>query len=261
VVGSGQFGPENGPVRILRLTNSNDMLADLPPEQMGAAIAEQVVRERTGEPVETVTRVVWPSSALPGILEGWLDRYQPDVVFLRAPAYWVSYESVPLRLQRRLGPLGKWPGELGLKIGGNPRFAASRAGRAARKLMMRTIGGDTYFTAEQATSHVAAVFRAVIARESIVPAILGPGHPVDSSATSKGHERATRRVDEFDARLRAVCETLHIAFATARNVDHADSLLRADELHEGPEGQRLYGELEGHVIADAWLAAVAVQRA
>jgi hypothetical protein len=254
----------NGPtaaVRILRLTNSNDMLADLPPEQMGAAIADQIVRERTGEPVETVIRVAWPGPALPDIVDSWLDRYEPDVVFLRAPGFWVSYESVPVRLQRRLGPLGKWPGELGLKIGGTPRFANSRAGKAARKLMMRTIGGDTYFTPEQATAHVAAVFSVVLARESIIPAMRGPGHPIDSSATRKGLVRATGRVDEFDARLRVLCASLHIAFASARGVVHADSLLRADELHEGPEGQRLYGELEGHIIADAWLAAVGAGRA
>jgi hypothetical protein len=52
-----------------------------------------------------------------------------------------------------------------------------------------------------------------------------------------------------------------VAFGGAGTVDHADSLLRAGELHEGPEGQRLYGVLEGHVTADAWLAAVTAERA
>jgi hypothetical protein len=63
-----------------------------------------------------------------------------------------------------------------------------------------------------------------------------------------------RRLDEFDERLNDLCARLHVHYVTARNLQHESAFLRADELHEGAEGQRLYGELEGRLIAEAWLA-------
>ena len=241
-------------MRILRLSNSNDVLDDIPVELRAAAVAEQVVRDATGEAVETITRVVWPGPELPGIVGVWLERYQPDVVFLRAPAYWVNYESLPLRLERRLGGIGKWPSQIGLKVGGNPTFAASRAGRALRKLLVRTLGGDTYFTPREATDYVAAVLRVVLASESVIPAVRGPGQAIDSSATAKGFQRATRRVDAFDRNLAALCVGLHVPYASVRAIGHQAAFLRADEVHDGPEGQRLYGQIEGQLIAQAWAA-------
>jgi hypothetical protein len=240
-------------LRILRLTNSNDLLGNIPAELRGAAVAERVVAEATGEPVETVQRVVWPGPELPAIVERWLANYQPDVVFIRIPAFWICYESVPLRLQRRLGPLGYWPGRLGLKIGGNPGFAASRFGKTTRKLLLRTIGGDAYFTPQQVTLHVEAVLRTVLAKESVVPAVRGPGHSINSAGTARGLARAVQRSEQLDALLAAACSRLHVAYVSARAVGHDSSFLLSDELHDGPEGQRLYGEVEGRLIASAWL--------
>lgn len=209
--------------------------------------------EVTGDAVETVQRVAWPGPELPAIVARWLANYEPDVVFIRIPAFWICYESVPLRLERRLGWLGRWPSRLGLKIGGNEAFASSRVGKASRKFLLRTVGGDTYFTPAQVADCIEAVLRAVLEKESVVAAVRGPGHSINSPGTARGLARAVRRSEDLDRLLTDVCHRLHVAYASARNIGHDSSLLLADELHDGPEGQRLYGEVEGALIARAWL--------
>lgn len=218
-------------------------------------MAERIAAGKTGEAVETVQRVAWPGTELPAIVSRWLANYEPDVVFIRIPAFWICYESVPLRLERRLGRFGRWPRKVGLKIGGNETFASSRIGKASRKLLLRTVGGDTYFTPAQVATCIEAVLRTVLENESVVAAVRGPGHSINSPGTSRGLARAIRRSEELDRLLTDACNRLHVAYASARNVGHDSSFLLADELHDGPEGQRLYGEVEGRLIAQAWLKA------
>jgi hypothetical protein len=188
------------------------------------------------------------------IVEGWLDRYQPDVLFIRIPAFWICYESLPLRLQRRLGKPGKWVGRAGLAVGGNPRFAESRAGKACRRLLLRTIGGDTYFTPRQVHDCIAEVLRVASKRESLVVAVRGPGHSIDASRTARGLARSSARSETLDRLLSELCSESHVAYGSARFIGHGTAHLREDDLHDGPEGQHLYGEVEGKLIARAWLA-------
>jgi len=244
-------------MRILRLTNSNDALEEIPAELRSGAIAERVVAELTGEQVETIQRVMWPSAVLPGIVDRWIRQYEPDIVFVRTSSFWVSYESVPLRVRRKLGRFGGVPSRIGLKVGGDPRFASSRAGKAIRRMAARTIGGDTHFTVEEAARHMEAVVRVVLAYESILPVVRGPGHAFNAAGTARGLAGSRRRCDEFESILSDFCRRLHVAFAPAGSIGHQHSFLRADEVHEGPEGQRLYGEFEGALIARAWLEAKA----
>ena len=242
-------------MRILRLTNSNDLLEDIPPEQRGAAIAESMVAELTGENVETIQRVMWPGDGLPAAVGRWIKEYEPDVVFVRTSSFWVSYESVPVRMGRVLGRLGKVPRKVGLSVGGNWRFASSAPGKALRRVAARTVGGDTYFTPEGAAGHMEALLRAIVVDESVLPVVRGPGHAFNAPGTKRGLARSMRRCDEFEALIRALCEQLHVAYAPAGYIGHSMSFARADEVHEGPEGQRLYGEFEGRLIARAWLEA------
>ena len=248
-------------MRILRLTNSNDALDDISPEQRGAEIAKRLVAELTGEQVETISRVFWPSEKLPGIVERWLAEYEPDTVFFRVSSFWVSYESVPLRVRRTLGRFGALPGRVGLEVGGNQRFASSAIGKTVRRTAARTIGGDPHFTPAEAARHVEAVVRVVLARESILPVVRGPGHAFNSAGTARGLARGRRLSDELDSMLAAACERLHVPYASASYIGHQSSFARADEVHEGPEGQRLYGEFEGKLIARAWMEARAAAQA
>jgi hypothetical protein len=244
------------PLRILRLTNSADEVAEIPEPLRSAAVTERFVAEATGEPVETIARIFWPGPELPAILERWLVRYEPDVVLIRCASFWVAYESVPLKLQRSLGKPGAWLGRLGLAVGGNRTIASNRVARAARQWAVRTIGGSTYFTPEAATESVAAILRTVLAREGIVPVVRGPGHTLNAAGNKAGYERALRRNVEFEERLAELCGRLHVVYAPARAIVDSPALLMGDDVHSNIEGSRIFGELEGEAIAEAWLAAV-----
>ena len=242
-------------MRILRLTNSADELASIPEHLRPAAITDRVVSEALGEDVETIARVFWPGPELPAIVERWLARYEPDVVLIRCASFWVCYESVPLKLQRSLGRPGAWLSRLGFRVGGNRTIASNRAARAIRQWAVRTIGGATYFTPESATDSVAAILRTVLAREATVPVVRGPGHTLNAAGNRAGLERASERNADFDRRLSELCARLHVTYAPARAAVAGPGLLLGDDVHSSIEGARIFGELEGRAIAEAWRAA------
>ena len=246
-------------MKILRLTNSNDVASRLPASQLSAAIADETVARITGEQPDTTVRVIWPGPELPSIVGRWIERYDPDVVFLRASSFWVCYESVPLRIQRRLGLLGRGVGALGLRVGGHPAVASNPLARSLRTYAVRTIGGDTYFTPAEATAHVEATLRTVLSAESVIPVLRGPAHILNSSRNHAGYLRAQARVFDFERRLAALCGALHVSYVSARGpAADAESFL-PDQTHDDLPTQRVFGELEGRAIAEAWLAAVGVR--
>ncbi len=240
-------------MRILRLTNSSDVLATVPEHLRATRIAENVVAELTGEAVETEMRVFWPTPDLPDVVERWIARFEPDVLFIRAAAYWCSYESVPLRVERKLGPLGKPLARAGLKAGGS-RLARVRAFQMVRRLAGRTIGGDVNFKPEEAAAIIEAVFRRALSHEALVPVMRGPGMARDSTGTRAGLLRAQRRNAELSALLARMCQSLHILYAPVEDTFDA-APLDGDQFHSNEAGQRQQGEMEGRAIADAWLAA------
>jgi hypothetical protein len=71
-------------MRVLRLSNSDDTAGELSPEVRAWHIAGEVLAAALGEPVETTTRVIWPEPSLPDLVDRWLDRYEPDMVFSRS---------------------------------------------------------------------------------------------------------------------------------------------------------------------------------
>jgi hypothetical protein len=242
-------------VRILRLTNSNDELAAIPENLRASAITDRIVSEAVGEPVETVVRLFWPGPELPAILERWLARYEPDVVLIRCASFWVCYESVPLKLQRNFGRAGAGLSRIGFSVGGNRTIASNPAARAIRRWAVRTIGGATYFTPESATESVAAILRPVLAREATIPVVRGPGHTLNAAGTRAGLERSSARNADFDRRLADLCARLHVAYAPVREAVSAPGLLLGDDVHSSIAGTRIFGELEGRAIVEAWRAA------
>ncbi|MEP6872146.1 MAG: hypothetical protein ABI939_09910, partial [Anaerolineaceae bacterium] len=146
-------------MRILRLTNSSDLHAGVAPELRASSVMERVVGEATGETVESMVRAIWPTPGLPDRVGRWIESYKPDVVFLRATSFWCTYESVPLRIERRLGRLGKPVARTGLRLGDRTWLVERRSFKLARQAVVRTIGGDPHFTPEQASGVVAEVLR------------------------------------------------------------------------------------------------------
>lgn len=241
-------------MRILRLTNSNDVNDEVPAELRSTTVAERIVAARLREPVETTVRIVWPDPELPQIVESWLNRYEPDVVFMRASSYWYTYESVPLRLQRwrkfGLPALGR----VGANAATKPRLANNAPFRFARRMAVRTIGGDTYFTPEGAAATVEAVIRRVVARESVLMVVRGPLNPHNAAGNAAGLARSLARNERFNRLVSDSCRDLHVPFVPVMHL--ADPQLQlADEVHEAAEGHRIIGEVEGEAIASAVIAA------
>jgi hypothetical protein len=241
-------------MRVLRLTNSNDTQAHIPEPLRASAIAASTTAELIGEPVDTEIRVHWPGPTVPGLLEKWLDRYNPDMVFILASSFWVCYASVPVKLQRRYGSLGLWSSRAGFKAGNNPTVASNPIARKVRQFAGRTIGGEPHFTVDAGMDYVAALLRTVLAREAAIPVVRGPGPTLNARGDARGHTLAAQRADDFDARLADLCAKLHVTYASARTISDP-TLLGPDGVHDTIDGHHAAGELEGRAMAAAWLAA------
>jgi len=239
-------------MRLLRLTNSNDYNDEIPELLRGEAITRRLVAEAIGEDVETVSRAFWHGPKLPAKVSGWLDEYEPDMGFIRCAAYWVSFESLPLRIDRTLGRLGRWPAAVGKRLGSEPTVASNRAAVWVRRRLVRAIGGDTYFTPGEATRHVEAVLRVILAKESTIAVVRGPGHAHNTAGTARGQRRALARNGEFDEQLAALCARLRVAYVSARPAAAVAESLGRDDVHSTAAGQRAFAELESPVIAKAW---------
>lgn len=224
----------------------------IPLEQRSGAVAERLIEERLGRPVETISRIIWPDPQLPDIVDSWLDKYHPDVVFIRAASYWVAYESVPLRLQRtrKLSVLG----DIGGAVGANARLASSTPIRVVRHTAGKLFRGDTYFTPEEATATVAASLRRILARESLVTIVRGPFRPVNSSGTRAGLVRAKRNCARLESSIVAVCGELHVPFRSVAGLWEDEPPL-PDETHMQARTHAIIGKLEGEAIIHAVLEA------
>ena len=111
-------------VTILRLTHSADFDEAIPEEHRGTAVSQRRFSEVTGLEATTIAKNAWPGPELPAVLGGWLERYQPDIVFLGVNPIWFTYESVPVKLERKVKFGGHQMASVGL--GSASRFAAFR---------------------------------------------------------------------------------------------------------------------------------------
>ena len=130
-------------MRILRLTTSNDTVHQGPGSRVDWL--KRLGEEQLGEPVDIISRPVWPDSRLPAAAEKWIEREQPDIVWLVLQSFWFEYLSVPKRLERKFGRAGKVASEAGFKAADKPLIANNFVFRQGRRLLQRTLGGDPHF--------------------------------------------------------------------------------------------------------------------
>ena len=130
-------------MRILRLGTSDSILPLVDEGDRDVRIIEQAMAAEAGEPVETIAREIWPEPGLPGIIQRWLERFEPDMVSFKVSSYWFTYSSVPLRMRRlsRLGPVGPAIAAAGLKAAARPSVGNSGPFELARRGLRRTLGG------------------------------------------------------------------------------------------------------------------------
>lgn len=242
-------------VKILRMGTSEDAAGRIAEGELSYKLVEQALSEALGEPVETIVRRAWPDPRLPGKFEEFLERYEPDLVFFKVPAYWVTYESVPLRMERLLGKLGTPVKDAGLKAAGTPWLAENFAFRALRRLANNTIGGATHFTPDQVAEVVTDCMRIALRREGTVVALRGPLSFADTATSAKVRKRQESRRLALHRACKELAARLHIDYlgsdAPVYLVEGTEVLL-GDRLHHNQAGQRQAADQEVEFLMRAW---------
>jgi hypothetical protein len=244
---------------LLFLGNSNDLNPDIPDELRSPAVTARLLADAIGEPVDLSVRVIWPDPSLPDLVESWLDRYEPDIVFLKVNWYWWGYESVPRRIERVLGPAGRLPSRAGTKLADTSAVGHSRAFKQLRRLCHRAIGGDAPFTAAQVVDVVDACMARILARESIVLVVKGTatytlqGEP----AVWDYRERFERGRDRVEGALESKCRRLGVAWSDNRGTGGREhgGLDRGDGIHHDVDVQEFMARRHAGDLAAAWIAA------
>lgn len=242
-------------MRLLFLGNSDDLNPDIPEDQRSPAITGRLLEASIGQPVEVTARVIWPANDLPDLLDRWLDRYDPDVVFFKVTWFWYGYESVPERVERLLGPVGRPFARLGRRAAAAPRIGHTRAFKAGRRWTYRLVGGDSPFTPEHVIAIVQTCIRRVLAREGTVLIVKGTAtYHLEGEPMIQAYARrfASRR-DHVEGSLEAFCRSLGVPWSDNRATagrEHA-GLDSGDGLHKAASAQEFMAHLHARDIASA----------
>lgn len=241
-------------IRLLRLTNSDDFVAEVPEPQRAAAITERLLVAETGEQVETTTRNIWPAPALPGLVEGWMQRYEPDLVLIRVASYWFTYESVPLKLERTLGAWSRPLMQLGNRAAANRVIGHNRAFKLLQKAALNTIGGATLLTADETVELAETLLRRILTREGCGVVVRGPRTPFGGFRSQAALRKSEARRQYVNRRLAELCARYHV---TSTNFEETEPVLDpaqrlGDGVHVNALGQRIVGELEGEALVREW---------
>ncbi len=247
-------------MKILRVATSNDLQSHIPEELRAHRLIERALTEATGESVETILKAFWPDHRLLPALERWLERDQPDLVYIVVPTFTFGYESVPLRLERALGPVGRVVGGWGRKSADMPWLATNPVYRAGRQLLLATIGGATYFTTEEVIESVEQCLRLVLKHERAAPILRGPYSESVYDTRRSAKLRRERRRRHVHRALREICERLHVQYLGRDDAMDADlSGIGRDRLHRNQEGHRRTAAEETAVMLEAWSRIAAVR--
>ncbi|MFN0096616.1 MAG: hypothetical protein ACKVVT_17805 [Dehalococcoidia bacterium] len=243
-------------MRVLRLTNSNDMNAGIAPERRTGALVGGLLEARLGEPCEVQSRLYWPNARAPEFAERWVREFEPDVVLIGISEYWNTWESVPLMLRRRFGKAGGKLGDWSQRSVRISWLAENAAYRKARNLAVRVIGGATPFTVEESLAGVdGTVRRMLAAREETLIILRGPGAALNSAGDKAGARRGEVRLAQFVTGLRAIARQHR-----AEWVDLPPHLLwtadpgqlGGDRMHRNEAGHEMMALAEAEIVTAAW---------
>jgi hypothetical protein len=241
---------------MLRLANSDDVRPTVADHERGYRFVERALEAETGESVDSMVREIWPNPGLADVIAGWMDRFEPDVVSLKASSFWFSYPSVPLRLRRSsLGRTGRGMARVGFGAAQVPWVAHSDAYRVLRDTVRRIIGGVPYFTAAQVIDRISACLRRIVQREGVLLVVRGPLVAETGGCTSAVQHRFEIQRREVDRALAALCAQLHVHYTGCREAPHIRDLLRyrgPDRLHLNAAGHQRVGLEEAEAMVSAW---------
>lgn len=239
-------------MKILRLGLSDDTYGSLPDSERSWFLASRSLEEVTGEPWETVLAANWPTARQPDEVENLIAEQRPNLVLFCAVAYWVSYPSVPLRLRRKSFPGSRQVARLGFWAA-NQRLVADRAAfHAARRLLTSSAEGAFYFEPAAALERSERLIRTILRHEDVALAVRGP-LPLTIPGSAAIQSACEQRRAEFDAGLRALCASLHVAYhGYAAGDRHARDELLGDRIHVNARGHARRARDEFDVMARAW---------
>jgi hypothetical protein len=235
-------------VKILRLTTSNDSVHSGPDSRVGWI--QRLGEERLGEPVQVVTKAVWPDARLAPAVEKWIEKEQPDLVWMLLQSFWYEYLSVPKKLERKFGRAGKAASEVGFKAADKPLVANNFAFRAGRRVLQKTVGGDPHFTSAELYETVEAVARIALRSEGRQFVVWGPFSYTNYAATRKQERSHDAWRSELIARVRALSADLHFYFeAPDRPYWQTEKMpMHGDHFHFAAEVQRDMASREVDVL-------------
>jgi hypothetical protein len=241
-------------MKILRIGISDDVYGPLPNDQRSWYIVQERLAERLGEPVETVLKSAWPNDAYADVIERWVEREKPDMVFLAVASYWVAFPSAPLALEGSRLPLVPAIGRIATAASRNPRIAHNAAFRLLRRAALRTTGYRYFFEPAEAAQRVEAAIRRIARHEEIALGVRGPmplGLPLPPRLAAESRARCS----DFDNRVRAACERLHVPYQQAgADEPPRREELQADLTHVNARGHARRAEGEFDLLYRAWVA-------
>ncbi len=242
-------------MRLLRMGSSQETNPLIPEASRVGAVACRLFQEATGEPLELTARSIWPAANLPDIVDGWMTRHKPELVFLVSSGFWYTYDSSMLKLQR------KWPFLTPAmrpvtQLSFFDWFAQNRAYRVLRRAALRTIGGVPIFTVDQVAETMELCLRRVLAHEPAA-VIMRNGASVAHTSTPSNRAECYRRHAELHTRLEAICERLHVVYR-----GRGDDPMEGEEpryhlrdlMHWNELGHIRQGEKDAQTLIDAWQA-------
>lgn len=247
-------------MKMLFLGNSNDAGDWFEGGKKRHEIIAERLEEEFGEPVEVTVKSLWPNENLPGRVAEWIEKSQPDLIYITMSGYWFLYRSVPLRVQRIMGTMGDRVGDAGFRAAESKRWSHNAVFRGTRKALQETIGGDTHFTPQQVIDCMSEVVRTAVRHEGAVVVVKGPHGKKQYSHTPRAAARDERKRRKVHLAMKSLCAQLHVPYEGAetpvfRDPSYVKGLTVGDGLHSTAERHALEAEPLFETLRSALVAA------
>lgn len=242
-------------MKILRLTTSNDTVHQGPGSRVDWI--QRLGTEQLGEPVELVVKPVWPDMRLPGTVEKWCAKEQPEIVWLVLQSFWFEYLSVPKKLERRFGRVGKVASTGGFRAADTPWISHNPVFRSGRKLVQKSVGGDPHFTPEEIFAAVEGVARVALRSEGRQFVVWGPFSYQNFGETRGQERRQLAWRSQVVNRVRALGEELHFPVESPDKPywqTRPPMSMHGDKFHFAAEEQSTLAQREIDYLKDVVLA-------
>ena len=243
---------------MLRVGTSNDESGNVPESSRAWFVAEKMLAEATGEPVETILKRGWPNESYALAVSRWMEEYRPEIVVLQVNNFWYGHESVPLWFERRFGRAGKKVNSLTDRVGKTEWFAESRFGLALSRGLGRMLPSATHFSIKEIVACMEAAMRKVLAEEGSILLVRGNENWAQLPfASERQNRRNLARNAQMSAAMQQLCDRLHVPYFERGLVpkDEMGIVLNGARWHNSAEGERRIGEFDGEAMLAAFEAA------